>query len=95
MLQITGTLIDTARESGEFTPDGETSPRAYDYTAMHILEVRDGAAPVLHKVRLPKGVHVHGFGRGEDVTVSVEVPKGTRFTATLDALNLTPAKASA
>lgn len=83
MFTVTGKLLDTTRESGEFTPDGETQSRTWDFSVLHILVGRE-----VVKVRLPKGVHVHSLVTGEEVSVNVTVPPRTKLTTDLESVGL-------
>lgn len=87
---LTGTLLDTERQSGTFTPDGETEQKSFDFTALHVLVGRE-----VVKVRLPKGVHVHPFSQGDVIEVEAEFPTRTRFVVTLDSIGLSDTRASA
>jgi len=65
------------RKTGEFTPEGESEKRSYDFTVCRFLH--DESDRIV-EVRLPKGVHVHNYERGKKYAVPVEVPDRTKLT---------------
>lgn len=81
---ITGTLLDTTRETGSFTPPGEIEERSWDFTQLHILQGR-----IVTKVRLPKDVHRHNFTQGEQVSVEADIAGTPKLVADIDSLGLT------
>lgn len=87
MFELTGTLLDTTRETGDKVIDG--TQVIWDFTVLHVLVGRE-----VHKVRLPKGVHTHRLPVGEAVLLNVDVPPKTRFTTDLESIGLAPADAA-
>lgn len=74
-MKVVGTLLQIEHKAGSFADRESGRDVVYDFTLLHIL---DGRAVSI--VRLPKEVNALDlpFGEGDEVSVGVTVPVGTK-----------------
>lgn len=73
---VTGKLLDIEHRAGDFTDKQNGGNVKYDFTVLHVLEGRE-----VHKVRLPREIHVLDlpFSKDDEIEIEVALPKDCKL----------------